>query len=105
MKVQREENEEKNKKTKEVLIQLTDVTMELISKTIQYIETPSITVDNPEHILEFLKNCDKNVYIAIRDYHTKLKSSTELKPLEVKCPSCNHEYKQPFTINASDFFG
>lgn len=99
------EVEEKNKKTKEVLIQLTDVTMELISKTIQYIETPSITVDNPEHILEFLKNCDKNVYIAIRDYHTKLKSSTELKPLEVKCPSCNHEYKQPFTINASDFFG
>jgi hypothetical protein len=92
-------------KTKDALLAVTEVTMNLIAKTIQYIETDSIRVDNIEHIIEFLKNCDKNVYISIRDYHAKLKSSTEIKPLEIKCSNCEHEYKQPFTLNVSDFFG
>lgn len=99
------ELKEKNEKTKDALVQVTEVTMNLIAKTIRHIETPTLTVDDPEFILEFLRNCDKNVYLSIRDYHTELKSKTELKPLDVKCISCQHEYKQPFTINASDFFG
>jgi len=96
---------EKNLKTQEALVKITEITMSVIARTVDYIETPNTQVETYEHILEFLANCDKNNYVAIRDYHSKLKSSTELKPLEVKCPSCNHEYKQPFTINASDFFG
>jgi hypothetical protein len=96
---------EKNEKTKDALIAVTEVTMDLIAKTIRYIETPTLTVDNPEFVLEFLRNCDKNVYLSIRDYHTSLKAKTELKPLDVKCTSCENEYQQPFTINASDFFG
>jgi hypothetical protein len=79
--------------------------MNLIAKTIQYIETNDVRVDNIDHIKEFLQNCDKNMYVAIRDYHAKLKSTTEIKPLDVKCISCEHEYKQPFTLNVSDFFG
>lgn len=96
---------EKNDKTTEALFKITSITMELIAKTIMYIETPMVTVDQYEHILEFLQNCDNSMYVSVRDYHTKLKSSTELKPLDVTCPSCEHVYKQPFTINASDFFG
>ena len=96
---------EKNEKTKEALISITSVTMEVIAKTIRVIETPNATVDNYEFILDFLQNCDKDAYISIRDYHTSLKAATELKPLDVKCVDCGHEYKQPFTINASDFFG
>lgn len=100
------DDKEKVEKTKDVLIRLTEVTINLISKTIQYIETTSNEkVDDTDHIIEFLKNCDKNMYTAIRDYHTKLKSKTEIKPLDVKCINCEHEYKQPFTLNVSDFFG
>ena len=99
------ELKEKNEKTKDALIAVTEVTMDLIAKTIRYIETPTLTVDNPEFVLEFLRNCDKNVYLSIRDYNTSLKAKTELKPLDVKCISCEHDYQQPFTINASDFFG
>jgi hypothetical protein len=99
------ENKEKAEKTKDALLQITTVTMSLIAKTIHYIETPNVSVTEYDHILEFLQNCDKNVYIAIRDYHTALKAQTELKPLDVKCDSCTHEYKQPFTLNPTDFFG
>jgi bacterioferritin-associated ferredoxin len=95
---------EKNDKTKQALIAVTEVTMEVIAKTIQHIQTPGVVVDSYEHILDFIKNCDKNVYLAIRDYHTSLKEQTELKPLEITCGSCQHNYTQAFTINASDFF-
>ena len=99
------DEKDKVEKTKDALISVTEVTMNLIAKTIQYIETNDVRVDNIDHIKEFLHNCDKNMYVAIRDYHTKLKSTTEIKPLDVKCISCEHEYKQPFTLNVSDFFG
>lgn len=98
------DEKEKNQKSTEALISITAITMELIAKTIRYVETPGVTVDDPVHILEFLQNCDKDMYIAIRDYHSSLKDKAELKPLDVKCANCGHEYKQPFTINASDFF-
>ena len=84
---------------------VTLLTMTLLSKTIEYIETPDTTVDNKEFILDFLKNCDKNVYTAIRDYSTELKSKTELQPLDITCPHCSHEYQQSFTMNPADFFG
>lgn len=99
------DEKEKVEKTKNALISVTEVTMNLIAKTIQYIETNDVRVDNIDHIKEFLENCDKNMYVSIRDYHAKLKSTTEIKPLDVKCISCEHEYKQPFTLNVSDFFG
>lgn len=98
-------SEEKQEATKNALLRITEVAMNLIARTIRYIETPDISVDNFYHILEYLQNCDKNTYDAIREYHTQLKAKTELKPLDVKCINCNHEYKQPFTLNVSDFFG
>jgi len=99
------EQKEKAEKTKAALLQITTVTMSLIAKTIHYIETPNVNVTEYDHILEFLQNCDKNVYVSIRDYHTALKAQTELKPLDIKCNSCSHDYKQPFTLNPTDFFG
>lgn len=84
---------------------ITDITMKILSQTIIYIKTPTVYVDEREFILDFLKNCDKNTYVAIRDYNSKLKEQTEIKPLKIKCIACSHEYEQPFTLNTSDFFG
>lgn len=99
-----EDNEQKATLTKDALSNITDITMKILSKAIEYIKTPSTLVDNPEYIYDFLKNCDKNTYTEIRDYNAKLKTSTEIKPLDIKCVECSHDYKQPFTLNLSDFF-
>lgn len=95
---------EKNEKTKEALKRITDITMDLLSHGIEYIQTPTVMVDETAFILDFLKNCDRNIYLKIRDYNAELKLSTEIKPLPVKCIHCQHEYEQPFTLNPSDFF-
>ena len=83
---------------------ITLLTLDLLSGTIQSIQTPATSVTDKSFILDFLKNCDRNVFIALRDYNTEIKQATELKPLDVKCIHCDHEYKQTFTLNPADFF-
>ena len=96
---------EKTKILETTLRQITEQTMVILSKTIEYIATPSGIVENKDYILDFLKNCDKTVYITLRDHSAKLRSETELKPLEITCTNCENQYQQPYTLNLSDFFG
>lgn len=96
---------EKTKILENTLRQITEQTMVILSKTIEYIATPSGIVENKDYILDFLKNCDKTIYITLRDYSAKLRSETELQPLDIKCTNCENQYQQPYTLNLSDFFG
>ena len=95
----------KQKKTQDALKFITDLTMKILSQTINYIKTPIAFVEDKAFILDFLQNCDKDTYIAIRDYNASLKSQNEVKPLHIKCSDCGHEYDQQFTLNTADFFG
>ena len=104
--LEKEENEAtRASKTQEALKFITDVTMRILSQTITHIKTPSAYVEEREYILDFLKNCDRDTYVSIRDYNAELKAQTEIKPLKIKCIHCQHEYDQQFTLNTSDFFG
>lgn len=106
MMLEKEENVEvRTSKTQDALRFITDVTMRILSQTITHIRTPDVFVEEKEYILDFLKNCDRETYVAIRDYNASLKAQTEIKPLRIKCVQCQHEYEQPFTLNTSDFFG
>ena len=96
---------EKTKILEDALKQITNQTMILLSKSIEYIKTPTSIVENKDYILDFIKNCDKNVYISLRDYSAKLRTDSELQPIDIKCSNCSNEYKQPYTLNISDFFG
>lgn len=96
--------DEQAKRTREAVRSITTLTMEVVAKTIQYIRMPTGLVEEKEYILDYLYNCDKKLYTKIRDHNNELKEKTTIKPFDVKCVSCSHEYKQPFTINYSDFF-
>jgi hypothetical protein len=97
--------EEQTKKTQEAIVKITEITMAVLAQTIEYVKTPTVTVDETGFILDFLQNCDKNMYIEVRDYHAKLKDSAQIKPQKIKCIHCQHEYEQSIVINATDFFG
>jgi hypothetical protein len=99
-----ESEEERNKITKDTLEKITVLTMNLLTQTIEYIQTSSVRVDQKEFILDYLKNCDRNVYNKIRDYNGELKAATEIKPLHITCDGCGNEYDQPFTLSPVDFF-
>lgn len=103
--LEQEQDEEVRKtRSKDALKRVTELTIKLLTGAIEYIETPTTRVDGKEFIMDFLNNCDKNMYVTIRDYNAELKSATEIKPLKIKCVNCDHVYEQPFTLNTSDFF-
>lgn len=97
--------DERVERSKEALKNITEITMRTLATTIEYIKTPTVFVDDTNYILDFLRNCDRNTFSLLRDHVANLRSSTEIKPLDVRCIHCSHEYKQPFTLNMSDFFG
>lgn len=99
-----EDDDVRNQTVKEALDKITNITMDLLSHSIEYIKTPTTVVDNREFILEFLRNCDKKIYTAIRDHSGKLREDAQIKPMPVQCTSCQHEYEQSITLNPTDFF-
>ena len=97
-------DEERLNYSTEMMKQLNELSMKLISESIESISTPSSIVTEKEYILDFLKNCDKNSFNTLKNHAVKLRESAQLKPLPVKCIHCEHEYDQTLTLNVSDFF-
>lgn len=99
-----EDQAAKTKKSGELLKSINEVAINLIANTIEYIKTPNATVLAKEYIVEFLRNCDKNVFDKIKTANLELRATTETKPLDVTCIHCGTEYKQQFVVNVTDFF-
>lgn len=97
--------EERNRKSQEALKDITLLTMTILAKAIQYIETPSMKVEETNFIEDFLTNCDTKTYETIRDHHSTLREASTVKPLDITCTECQHKFNQPFSLNVSDFFG
>ncbi len=100
-----EDGQERIKQSQAALIDVTALTMKILSQAIVKIVIPDGEVTETEHIFDFLKNADTKTYETIRDYNTELREKSTIKPLDIECAECGFAYKQPFTLNASDFFG
>lgn len=98
--------EEQAKLANAISMRVAYITMEFVGKSISKIIMPDRTVvSDPEHILEYLKNIERDQYDFIRDHAMSLRESSKTQPLKMKCAHCEHEYDQPLTLNVSDFFG
>lgn len=86
-------------------VKLGEMTMNAIAQSITAIRAGDEMVTEPEHIREFVKNCERSVFNRIRDRITEIKSYTELRPVKLQCQECSHEYETPFTLDVSNFFG
>ncbi len=93
-----------NEATSKVLGKVNELSFRVVAKGIREVKTPEITVDDSNHILDYLKNCDKKVFDTLRNHVISLRETSEIKPLKITCVHCQYEYEQPFTLNVSDFF-
>ena len=84
--------------------QIMDVTVNTISQSILEIRTPGAIVTELEHIHEFVSKCDRDLFNRIRDCVIALRQASELRPLKLTCPGCQHHYEQAFTMDMSRFF-
>lgn len=99
-----ENQEDRNKQSSSLLKKITEMNINLVANTIESITTPSEVVTNKEFINEFLHGCDKTSFEHIRKKVVSLREASTIKPLQVKCVNCSHEYEQPLALNVTDFF-
>ena len=98
------DNEERLQISGHTMKRLNELSIVLITETIDSISTPTEIVTEKEHINDFLRNSDKNTFDTLKNTAIKLRESSQLKPLQVKCIHCQHEYEQTLTLNVTDFF-
>jgi hypothetical protein len=96
--------EEKIRMLSDALSKVTELTIKTLAMTIVCIKTPGTLVDDKNYIADFLKNCNRQLFNQIRDHVVSLRQDSELKPLQIKCVECQHDYQQPFTLDQASFF-
>lgn len=80
------------------------LTLNAIADSIAMIKVGDDVVVDNTHIKEYLQNCDTKAFDKIRKKIEYIKSTQEVKPLQITCADCKHEYKTPFTLNVANFF-
>jgi hypothetical protein len=99
-----QDDEQKSIVMNDTLKKLGELVVTIIASTIESITTPESVVTDKNFIIDFLNNCDKKTNDIIKDRSIALREQNELDPIDVKCPSCQHEYKQKIVLNVTDFF-
>jgi hypothetical protein len=99
-----EDTPERDKKSSDLYKNIALSTLDIIASTIASISSTEFTVTEKAYILDFLQNADKRIVEKIKEKSLSLRETTQMKPLEVKCSGCGHDYEQMFTLNVSDFF-
>ena len=95
---------EKLKAMGDAMGKIADISIRALSNSIASIRTPTAVVSESAFINELLLNCDRQLFTLIQDRAVALRATSSLKPLEVKCTACSHEYKQTFTLDLANFF-
>ena len=86
------------------LKKITELTMEALKWSIASIRTPHALVTEPEHIHEFINNCDRALFNTIKNHIIGLREGSEIQPLDMECPECHHKYRQQLTMDQTSFF-
>jgi len=101
-------DEEKTRQFDEMFARLIDTGVDQISKSIDYILLPDgQRVSNQEHIAEFLTNCDKKVWDAIKERLDEIKADSNYSKVDMVCENeeCQKEFTSPFVFEQTNFFG
>jgi hypothetical protein len=97
-------DKDKMEKLQEVMASVNDLTIRTVAVSIGAIKSPTAMVTEHEFILDYLRNCDSKIFNQLKDHVIKQREASDIKPLDLSCSSCGHNYKQPFTLDLASFF-
>ena len=80
------------------------LTLTAIADSISMIKTGDEVVVDQKFIEEYIQNCDSISFEKIRKKIQDIKEDSEIKPMQITCNDCKHEYETPFTMNVANFF-
>ena len=103
-------DEEKVKTFDESFKKMTDLTNEILLKSIKKIDTGSETVVNPAHISEFLQNTDAKLMSQLQDQLQKFRQQGSAPSIKMKSSAEDIKkgapvsYEVPVTFDTANFF-
>lgn len=100
--------EDKVKKFNATFMRLLDLTVEQISTSVLAVKLEDGTlVDNPAFIHEFLKNCSKDIWNAVKSALEKISKQSPITDIHLVClhEDCAKEYNTPLMFEMTNFFG
>jgi hypothetical protein len=97
-------DESKVQQLNRMMKKIMELTVNVLAQSIREIRTPSAVVQEPQQVLEFIKNCDRTSFNKIKDHMVQMREVSELKPLDIVCPNCQHKSEQVFTLDNARFF-
>jgi hypothetical protein len=89
-------------KIDELLARVRLLSTQVLTKNIHSVQTPKAEVCDPEHIAEWLRNCDRTVYMQLQNSIIARRAPAELKPAAVTCSNCANQYQQAYNLNLSN---
>jgi hypothetical protein len=102
--------EEKIATFRESFKKLTDISVGIINNSVFRVESSAGTTDDQADILEFMDNCDKTVFDAIKQRLDQLKEINSLKPIKVRATpemlaaGSTEEIEIPLIFDPANFF-
>jgi len=91
----------------DIVAKIADLTLNQITDSILYIEMPDgKKIDNVVHLNEFIDNCDRITYEAIKKKIFEMNAKNEkISDMHITCDKCGNEYITKLSLEFSDFFG
>jgi hypothetical protein len=89
-------------KIDELLSKVRSLSTQVLTKNIHLVQTPAAEVCDPEHIAEWLRNCDRNIYMQLQNSIVARRALAELKPVAVTCSNCSNQYTQAYSLDLSN---
>lgn len=90
---------------------LTEITVNIINGCVYKIESSAGSTDDPQDISEFMENCDKTIFDAIKQRLDELRQNNSLPPVKIRATpemiakGSEEEIEIPMTFDPSSFFG
>ncbi len=99
---------EKINKVQKALNDLLEITMHTMADNVIAIKTSDgQLVDRKEYILEFIQNCQKDIWEKLTEKINSIVDGSPAKSISLKCTQteCQKDYSTPLIFDLSNFFG
>lgn len=97
--------EERLAKFANMFTKLLDLTVEQVTKSVAAVKTDDgQIVEDRDMLDEFFKNCNKNIWTAVKDQLAKITEASPLKQIPLNCDECGKPYTAPLLFEMSSFF-
>jgi len=101
---QMEESEDKQKTINALFIEIAELQREFFIDSVESIDTGKQVVTEKSFISEFMKNCDKEIYDAIKKQIEQNQETWTIPVFKVKCIECEATNDIRLSLDQSNFF-